>query len=219
MVATGSKLLVVRNCQNSHTLTAQTSKKIYHAVARAGIKRRSRFIHYQYRFIEYLGNRQHNPLSLSTRHLVHTLVIKLFFQTQQGKLSNKRSMLKPVSRLAFNSKGIRTISLTHSDGKASSCGIHAIFRRTKSAFRGVISTPSTLITPSLIGTNPKTAFNNEVFPLPESPQTQTLSPRFTCKLRCLKSNKSPKLIDIFFISIISQRIKVGSIHCCRPSLF
>ena len=201
MVATGSKLLVVRNCQNSHTLTAQTSKKIYHAVARAGIKRRSRFIHYQYRFIEYLGNRQHNPLSLSTRHLVHTLV------------------LKPVSRLAFNSKGIRTISLTHSDGKASSCGIHAIFRRTKSAFRGVISTPSTLITPSLIGTNPKTAFNNEVFPLPESPQTQTLSPRFTCKLRCLKSNKSPKLIDIFFISIISQRIKVGSIHCCRPSLF
>ena len=77
MVATGSKLLVVRNCQNSHTLTAQTSKKIYHAVARAGIKRRSRFIHYQYRFIEYLGNRQHNPLSLSTRHLVHTLVIKL----------------------------------------------------------------------------------------------------------------------------------------------
>lgn len=43
-----------------------------------------------------------------------------------SKQANSRSSEKGMPRLAFSSKGSYTISLTHSIGKASSCGIQAI---------------------------------------------------------------------------------------------
>ena len=53
-------------------------------------------------------------------------------------------MLKPVSRLAFNSKGIRTISLTHSEGKSQAPGESMLFSFGHDPpFRGASSAPST----------------------------------------------------------------------------
>ena len=59
--------------------------------------------------------------------------------------------------------------------------------------------PLTVMLPALRGTNPKTAFSKEVFPRPDCPEMQAISPSCSCKQKPEKSVSAPKAMHALSI--------------------
>ena len=112
------------------------------------------------------------------------------------------SFEKALPRFVFSPNGRRTMSLTHSDGSRSSCGIYDMCFLNSSADEGVSSSPSTLMQPTSSGWKPSRARSSVVLPLPEGPTRQTISPSATVNDSPSKSVRPPRLIDAFFTSSI-----------------
>ena len=106
---------------------------------------------------------------------------------------------KGTERFTFSSNGKDTISFTHSKGNASSWGIHAIWRRTRSMVDLSSNVPPTLIVPSYNGTKPITAFSKEVFPQPDCPTIQAVSPFSNFISKPEKRTSVPKAIQALLI--------------------
>ena len=115
---------------------------------------------------------------------------------------------KGTERFTFSSNGRVTISFTHSNGSANSWGIHAICRRTTSMVDISSNVPPTWMVPSLNGTNPITAFNNEVFPQPDCPTMQAVSPCSRFRLKPEKSTSVPKAIQALLICNMTHLSKI-----------
>ena len=118
-------------------------------------------------------------------------------------LKKSLSSEKGTERFTFSPNGRATISFTHSKGNANSWGIHAICLRTLSMVDLSSNVSPTRTDPSFKGTNPITAFSNEVFPQPDCPTIQAVSPLSSFILKPEKSTSVPKAIQALLICSIA----------------
>ena len=156
------KVFVVRYRQHCRPSFCLPPKKRQYFISRPRIQCRRRFVNDNQRFIKHCSHSQCYTLALSAAY-------NSCSKPNSSKQAYNLSSEKGTERFTFSSNGRVTISFTHSNGSANSWGIHAICRRTTSMVDISSNVPPTWMVPSLNGTNPITAFNNEVFPQPDCP--------------------------------------------------